>query len=143
MFYCTRRAVPLIKAVGRRVDRQPLLGRRPARLPAALALRGEQWAVVGFTKSLAIELGPAKIRVNCIQPGIVEGARIDRVIDAKARALNLSFDEMKQKLRRRHLAALDRHRRRHRRDGAVRLLQRRRAITGQALSVCADVQVLT
>ena len=35
-----------------------------------------KWAVVGFTKSLAMELGPANIRVNAIQPGVVEGDRI-------------------------------------------------------------------
>ena len=30
-----------------------------------------KWAVVGFTQSLAVEAGPDKVRVNCIQPGIV------------------------------------------------------------------------
>ena len=52
-----------------------------ARLTAAT-----KWAVVGLTKSLAIELGPSNIRVNAIQPGIVKGPRIERVIAARARA---------------------------------------------------------
>ena len=143
MFYCTRRAVPLIKASGGGsiVNLSSVAGRLgyPMRTPYAAS----KWAVVGFTKSLAMELGPAKIRVNCIQPGIVEGPRIDRVIDAKARALNLSFDEMKEKLLantslRSSVTADD--------VAAMALFVCSNAgarITGQALSVCGDVQVLT
>ena len=48
----------------------------PMRTPYAAA----KWAVVGFTKSLAMEAGPEKMRVNAIQPGNVEGERIDRVM---------------------------------------------------------------
>ena len=57
-----------------------------------------KWAVVGFTKSLAIEAGPDGVRVNCLQPGNVEGERINRVIDAKAKALDIPFEAQKQKL---------------------------------------------
>jgi NAD(P)-dependent dehydrogenase (short-subunit alcohol dehydrogenase family) len=143
MFYCTRRAVPLLKAAGGGsiVNLSSVAGRLgfPLRTPYAAS----KWAVVGFTKSLAMELGPARIRVNCIQPGIVEGPRIDRVIDAKARALNLSFDEMKEKLLantslRSTVTADD--------IAAMALFVCSSAgakISGQALSVCADVQVLT
>ena len=42
-----------------------------------------KWAVVGLVKSLAIELGPLGIRVNAIQPGIVRGPRMRRVIQAR------------------------------------------------------------
>ena len=42
----------------------------PLRTPYAAT----KWAVVGLTKSLAMELGPNKIRVNAIQPGIVRVA---------------------------------------------------------------------
>src|SRR5260370_24562895 len=52
----------------------------PLRTPYAAS----KWAVVGFTKSLAIELGPLKIRVNAIQPGAVEGDRIRRGFGGKA-----------------------------------------------------------
>jgi NAD(P)-dependent dehydrogenase (short-subunit alcohol dehydrogenase family) len=40
--------------------------------------------VIGFSQSLAKELGPANIRVNAILPGIVEGPRMSRVIEARA-----------------------------------------------------------
>jgi len=45
--------------------------------------------VVGFTKSLAIELGPFGIRVNAILPGAVDGPRIRAVIAAKAKTLGV------------------------------------------------------
>ena len=39
-----------------------------------------KWAMIGFTKTLAMELGPFGIRVNAICPGSVEGERINTVI---------------------------------------------------------------
>ena len=52
----------------------------PLRSPYAAA----KWGVVGFTKSLSMELGEFGIRVNAILPGIVEGDRIRRVFEAKS-----------------------------------------------------------
>ncbi len=45
-----------------------------------------KWAVIGLTKSLAIEVGRYGVRVNAICPGSVRGARMDRVIEAEAEA---------------------------------------------------------
>ena len=56
-------------------------------MPGRSAYSASKWAVVGFTKSLAIELGPDGIRVNAILPGAVDGPRIRAVIAAKAQAL--------------------------------------------------------
>jgi NAD(P)-dependent dehydrogenase (short-subunit alcohol dehydrogenase family) len=39
-----------------------------------------KWAVIGLTKSLAVELGPHGVRCNAICPGSVRGARMDAVI---------------------------------------------------------------
>ena len=64
----------------------------PLRTPYAAS----KWAVVGFTKSLAIELGPHKIRVNAIQPGLVSNQRAKDVIRDKAQACDLSTEEMEQ-----------------------------------------------
>jgi NAD(P)-dependent dehydrogenase (short-subunit alcohol dehydrogenase family) len=43
-----------------------------------------KWAVIGFTKSLAVELGPFGVRANVVAPGSVEGPRMGRVIGAEA-----------------------------------------------------------
>lgn len=98
MFYCTRQAMPLIKAAGGGsiINLSSAAGRLafPMRTPYAAA----KWAVVGFTESLAAEAGPDNVRVNCIQPGIVEGERIDRVIAAKAERLGVSKDEVRRKM---------------------------------------------
>ncbi len=53
-----------------------------------------KWAVVGFTKSLAIELGPHGIRVNAICPGAVDGPRIQAVIEAKAKMMGKPASEI-------------------------------------------------
>ena len=98
MFYCTRKAMPLIKAAGGGsiINLSSAAGRLafPMRTPYSAA----KWAIVGFTESLAAEAGPDKVRVNCIQPGIVEGDRIDRVIAAKAKALGVPEEEVRSKM---------------------------------------------
>src|SRR2546421_11070922 len=69
MFYCTRKAMPLIKRSGGGsiINLSSAAGRLafPMRTPYSAA----KWAVVGFTQSLAAEAGPEKVRINCIQPG--------------------------------------------------------------------------
>jgi NAD(P)-dependent dehydrogenase (short-subunit alcohol dehydrogenase family) len=52
-----------------------------------------KWAVIGLSKSLAIELGADGVRVNAICPGPVAGPRIDRVIADKARSRGQPIDE--------------------------------------------------
>lgn len=54
-----------------------------------------KWAIRGFTKTLASELGPFGIRSNCICPGAVEGDRIDRVIAAEAAKTGRSVNEVR------------------------------------------------
>jgi NAD(P)-dependent dehydrogenase (short-subunit alcohol dehydrogenase family) len=98
MFYCTRKAMPLIKAAGGGsiINLSSAAGRLafPMRTPYAAA----KWAVVGFTESLAAEAGADKVRVNCIQPGIVEGERIERVIAAKASARGVAADQVRSEM---------------------------------------------
>jgi NAD(P)-dependent dehydrogenase (short-subunit alcohol dehydrogenase family) len=98
MFYCTRKAMPLIKEAGGGsiINLSSAAGRLafPMRTPYSAA----KWAIVGFTESLAAEAGPDKVRVNCIQPGIVEGERIDRVIAAKAKALGVPEAGVRDKM---------------------------------------------
>jgi NAD(P)-dependent dehydrogenase (short-subunit alcohol dehydrogenase family) len=96
MFHCARRAVPALREAGGGsiVNLSSAAGRFgfPLRSPYAAA----KWGVVGFTKSLAVELGPDRIRVNAILPGLVAGDRIRRVIEAKAQAKGVSFREQEE-----------------------------------------------
>ncbi|MEX0847715.1 MAG: SDR family oxidoreductase [Ilumatobacteraceae bacterium] len=83
-YRCARRVAPLLKAQGggsiiNMSSTAGLFG-YGMRTPYAAA----KWAVVGLTKSLAIELGPHGVRCNCICPGSVRGARMDGVITAEA-----------------------------------------------------------
>lgn len=93
-FLCARRAVPLIKAAGAGsiVSMSSAAGRHgyAYRTPYSAA----KFGVIGFTQSLAKELGPFGIRVNAILPGIIEGPRIESVISARAKQLGISHEEM-------------------------------------------------
>jgi NAD(P)-dependent dehydrogenase (short-subunit alcohol dehydrogenase family) len=98
MFHCTRHAVAALRAAGGGsiVNLSSAAGRfgYAFRSPYSAA----KWGVVGFTKSLAIELGPDGIRVNAILPGAVDGPRARAVIRAKATALGISENEMTEKV---------------------------------------------
>lgn len=93
-FLCARRAVPMLKAAkgGSIVNMSSAAGKHgyAFRTPYSSA----KFGVIGFTQSLAKELGPANIRVNAILPGIVEGARMEGVIRDRAAQLGLSYAEM-------------------------------------------------
>jgi len=142
MFYCTRLAVPMLKAAGGGaiINLSSAAGRLgfPFRTPYAAA----KWGVVGLSKSLSMELGPDNIRVNAIQPGVVEGDRINRVIEAKARTVGISFEEQKKL----SLERVSMHKMVSPHDIANMALYLASPlganITGQAISVCAGVEML-
>lgn len=95
-FLCARRAVPLLRQAGGGciINLSSAAGRFgfARRTPYSAS----KWGVVGFTKSLAIELGPDNIRVNAILPGAVDGPRIRRVIEAKAKSFGVPYKEMEE-----------------------------------------------
>jgi NAD(P)-dependent dehydrogenase (short-subunit alcohol dehydrogenase family) len=97
MFHCSRRAIPALRANGGGaiVNLSSAAGRFGFALRAPYA--AAKWGVIGFTKSLSIELGPDAIRVNAILPGPVDGPRIRAVIKAKAAAAKISENEMTER----------------------------------------------
>jgi NAD(P)-dependent dehydrogenase (short-subunit alcohol dehydrogenase family) len=93
-FLCAREAVPMLKASKHGVMLNLSSAAGHLGFAGRTPYSASKWAVVGFTKSLAIELGPYGIRVNAILPGAVEGPRIRAVIAAKAKALNVPEKEL-------------------------------------------------
>ncbi len=141
-FNCARLAIPFLRESSNAsiVNLSSAAGKVgfPLRSPYSAA----KWGVIGFTKSLAIELGPDGIRCNAILPGIVTGERIRRVFEAKAQQRGISFAEMeatmlqytslKSYVTPQQIA-----------DQVVFIASERgRTISGQAISVCADTQML-
>lgn len=93
-FYCARHAVPLLKKAGggsiiNLSSSAGIMG-YPMRSPYAAS----KWAVIGLTKTLAMELGEFKIRVNAICPNAVVGPRMDAVIAAEAKAKGINEKEI-------------------------------------------------
>ena len=44
-------------------------------------------AIINFTKSLAVELGPKKINVNCIAPGFIESPMTEALSDEQKESM--------------------------------------------------------
>jgi len=99
-FFCARRAAPVMKAQrsGLILNMSSNAGQYGFgnRTPYAAA----KWAVIGLTKSLAIELGPYNVRCNAICPGGVKGDRINRVIQGEADLRGLPFEQVAKELTR-------------------------------------------
>lgn len=55
-----------------------------------------KWAVIGFTRTLSMELGQYHIRVNAIAPGAVAGERAERVFQGRAQVSGRSVEEEKR-----------------------------------------------
>ncbi len=142
MFLTVRAAVPMLRQAGGGsiVTLSSAAGKfaYPLRTPYSAS----KWAVVGFTKTLAAELGPAGIRANSLLPGVVEGERIERVIRDKAEARGVpeaemraqyeAFASLKTMISPDDIAAM-----------AVYLCSEAgRRISGQALSIDGDIQSL-
>ena len=89
-FYFTKLAIPMLKknkggSIINISSGAGIMG-FPLRSPYAAS----KWAVIGVTKTLAMELGKFKIRVNAICPGTIKGDRMIRVIKDKAKFLKIS-----------------------------------------------------
>jgi NAD(P)-dependent dehydrogenase (short-subunit alcohol dehydrogenase family) len=101
MFLTTRRAIPLLR---RRAPGSAIITMSSTAGLFGCPLRGPyvatKWALIGLTKTLAMELGPEGIRANAICPGSVEGPRIDRVIAADAAERGLTADEVEREYKR-------------------------------------------
>ena len=89
-FYFTKLAIPMLKnnKGGSIINISSTAGIMGFALRSPYA--ASKWAIIGVTKTLAIELGKFKIRVNAICPGTIKGDRMNRVIRDKAKFLKVS-----------------------------------------------------
>ena len=141
-FNCARLAIPHLRTSNNAsiMNLSSQAGKHgfPLRSPYAAA----KWGVIGFTKSIAMELGPDGIRVNALLPGLVAGDRIRRVIEAKAQQDGVSFKEKEAELLR-SVSLKDYVTPQQLADMVVFTASPRgRTISGQAISVCGDTNML-
>jgi len=92
-FYVTQRAIPLLKESGQAsiIIMSSLAGRFG--YPNRIAYSTTKWGLVGFAKTLSMELGPHGITCNTVHPGAVEGARIRNVLEGRAKAAGNTVQE--------------------------------------------------
>lgn len=141
-FHCARLAIPHLRRSRNPsiVNLSSAAGRFgfPLRTPYSAS----KWAVIGFTKSLSIELGVDGIRVNAICPGSVAGPRIESVYGKKAAARGVDYSVVLQEA----LAKTSLHRLVTADDIAnmiVFLCSTAGAnVSGQAIQIDADAQAL-
>jgi NAD(P)-dependent dehydrogenase (short-subunit alcohol dehydrogenase family) len=95
MFDVTRLAIPHLKlsSPGVIINMSSVAGRFgfENRSPYAAT----KWGVIGFTKTLALELGQFGIRVNAIAPGAVAGDRVERMFANRAQFSGKALAEVK------------------------------------------------
>ena len=76
--------------IGSISGKRPLWGRTPYATTKA--------ALVGLTRTLALEAGSHGVRVNLISPGFVAGPRLDWVIDAQAEGRGIPAAEVRAEM---------------------------------------------
>ena len=101
-----------------------------------------KWGVIGLAKSLAVELGPDRIRVNAVLPGLVAGDRQRRVLEARAQRRGIAFAEAEAEAFS-HTSIKDYVPPQAIADQVLYLAGRPgRLVSGEAISVCGQTQML-
>ncbi len=92
-FMVTQRAIPLLKKspAASIIVMSSLAGRFG--YPNRVAYSTTKWGLVGFTKTLSLELGPLGITANSIHPGAVDGPRIQSVFEGRAKVSGRTVQE--------------------------------------------------
>jgi len=92
-FNVTHLAIPFLKrsSAGSIINMSSVSGRFG--YPNRSAYSTTKWGLIGFTKTLSIELGGFNIRVNAILPGAVDGPRFQKVLEGRAQVSGKSIEE--------------------------------------------------
>lgn len=97
-YLCCRAVLPsMVKAgggsivnIGTMTAKRPLYGRT--------SYAAGKSGLIGFTRTLAFEVGQFGIRANVVSPGPVDGPRMDRVFAAQAESRGISVDEARAEM---------------------------------------------
>jgi len=89
MFFTTQSALPLMKEKGGKIVNTASMAAVKA-APLLAHYTASKFAVVGFTKSAAIEFAPYGITVNCVCPGYVKTGMQDREVIWEADLRNMT-----------------------------------------------------
>ncbi len=84
VFLCCQAMLPSMieRRSGSIINIGSITGKRP--LLNRTAYAASKAALIGLTRTLAVEAGPHQIRVNLVSPGFVEGERIEWVFEQQA-----------------------------------------------------------
>jgi 3-oxoacyl-[acyl-carrier protein] reductase len=95
-FLPTKHVLPtmLAQRYGKIVNLSGTSGLRGYKYRAAYS--SSKWALRGFTRTVALEVGPYNINVNALHPGIVDGPRMDRLCREKARKRGWTPDQVRE-----------------------------------------------
>ena len=95
-FLCSREALKIMgpAKAGKIINISSVAGRIGYSLRSPYA--SSKWAMIGLTRTLAVEWGSSNIQVNAICPGAVEGERIEQVIGNRASASGLPVEEVRK-----------------------------------------------
>jgi NAD(P)-dependent dehydrogenase (short-subunit alcohol dehydrogenase family) len=96
-FLCTQAVVPSMmkRHYGRIVNLSSMAGKTGE--PFTSAYCTTKFGVIGFTQSVALELGKENITINAVCPGPVETDLIIKSITQSAQIAKVTFEEYKQK----------------------------------------------
>lgn len=96
VFLCTKAIVPqmIAQGGGRIINTASMAGLRATPILAHYA--ASKWAVIGFTKSVAVEVAPHGITCNCVCPGFVRTDMQEREVLWEAEIRGMSPDEIRQ-----------------------------------------------
>ena len=96
VFLVTRAVLPVM--VGARSGSVVIIGSISGKRPlfGRSAYTTTKTALIGLTRTLALEAGPEGIRVNLISPGFVAGPRIEWVMRAQAESRGIDVDTVRR-----------------------------------------------
>ncbi len=96
MFFCMQQVIPGMKRRGGGAIVNFSTGSTRTRLPFRTPYVVSKFGVEGLTLNAARELGPFGIRCNAILPGMINNARMQGIVAAKARESGLTTAEVEQ-----------------------------------------------